>query len=117
MNLKLVVALPLLFTGPAFAQGQMQPPKGPKPTKADVQKVVTQIGGDKAKLDAYCALNKINAQMDEAAQKNDQKQMEALDKQAAPYVQKLGPDYVKLMDGLDQIPENAPEAKDFMALF
>ena len=50
MNLKLIVAISVLVTTPAFAQGQMgdASPKGPKVTKVDVQKVVQIISGDQA---------------------------------------------------------------------
>ena len=63
----------------------------PKPTKADVQKVVQMIMADKAKDQAYCQLSKINDQMAEAQEKKDQKKMDALANQADALVQKIGP--------------------------
>jgi hypothetical protein len=102
----------------AIAQAQQgPPPKVPKPTKADVQKVVQLIMADKAKVQAYCQLSKINDQMAEAQDKKDQKNMEALGNQADALVPKLGPEYEKLMEGLDQIDENSPDAKTFSELF
>jgi hypothetical protein len=119
MNLKLVVAISLLATMPAFAQGQMSGPatKPPKPTKADVQKVVAAITADKAKLQSYCDLAKLNEQMAAADEKKDTKTLQDLGPQADALMEKLGPDYAKLMDGLDQIDENSPEGKDFQASF
>lgn len=119
MTLKLTIAAAALVAMSALAQAQQggPPPKVPKPTKADVQKVVQLIMADKAKVQAYCELSKINDQMAEAQEKKDQKKMEALANQADGLVQKLGPDYEKLMEGLDQVDENSPEAKTFGDLF
>jgi hypothetical protein len=118
MTLKLTIAAAALVAMSAFAQAQQgPPPKVPKPTKADVQKVVAMISADKAKTQAYCQLSKINDQMAEAQDKKDQKKMEALANQADALVQKIGPDYEKLMEGLDQIDENSPDAKAFGDLF
>jgi hypothetical protein len=126
MNLKLVnlklVAVLLVAAGPAFAQGQMGgPPAGskdaPKPTKADVQKVVSGISGDKNKIQAYCDLSKLNQQMADAEDKKDTKTLQTLGPKADALMEKLGPDYAKLMDGLDQVDENSPEGKDFSTIF
>jgi hypothetical protein len=119
MKLKLTIAAVALIAVSAIAQAQQgaPPPKVPKPTKADVQKVVQMIMADKAKVQAYCELSKINDQMAEAQDKKDQKKMEALANQADALVQKIGPDYEKLMEGLDQVDENSPDAKTFGDLF
>ena len=119
MKLKLTIAAVALIAVSAIAQAQQgaPPPKVSKPTKADVQKVVQMIMADKAKVQAYCELSKINDQMAEAQDKKDQKKMEALATQADALVQKIGPDYEKLMEGLDQVDENSPEAKTFGDLF
>jgi hypothetical protein len=118
MKLKLAIAAAALVAMSAFAQAQQGPPPNvPKPTKADVQKVVQLIMADKAKTQAYCELSKINDQMAEAQDKKDQKKMEALSNQADALVQKIGPEYEKLMEGLDQIDENSPDAKAFGDMF
>ena len=119
MKLKLTIAAVALIAVSAIAQAQQgaPPPKVPKPSKADVQKVVQMIMADKAKVQAYCELSKINDQMAEAQDKKDQKKMEALATQADALVQKIGPDYEKLMEGLDQVDENSPDAKTFGDLF
>ncbi|HEY1541401.1 MAG TPA: hypothetical protein VGG01_03235 [Xanthobacteraceae bacterium] len=119
MNLKLVIAASLLAATPALAQGQMSgpPPKAaPKPTVAQVQKVLADIGHDKAKVATYCQLNKVNQQMSQVDEK-DQKKMETLGNQADALMQKLGPDYAKVMEGLDSVDENSAEGKQFAALF
>jgi hypothetical protein len=118
MKLTLSVAAAAIIAMSAFAQAQQgPPPKVPKPTKADVQKVVQMIMGDKAKVQAYCQLSQLNDQMAEAQEKKDQKKMDALANQADALVQKIGPDYERLMEGLDQVDENSPDAKTFGDLF
>ena len=70
MKFKLAIAAALLAVTPAFAQApagpppkmgppQQQPPAPPKPTEAQVQKVVQTISADKTKIDAYCKLAKL----------------------------------------------------------
>jgi hypothetical protein len=110
MNLKLVVATCVLAAVPAFAQ---TPPAGPKPTKADVQKVVQIISADKAKTATYCDLGKLDDQIGEAQDKKDQKKVDELTKQSDAMSQKLGPEYISLMTGLQQIDPTSPEGKDF----
>ena len=133
MKLKLVIAATLLAVMPALAQpappqggGQrMAPPPGPppqqqqkapKPTEAQVQKVVQTISADKAKTDSYCKIMKIQQQMGTLDEKKDAKKLEALGTQADAEAQKLGPDFEKVMDGLEQVDENSAEGKKFGAI-
>ena|SRR6266699_1561509 len=117
MKLKLVAAISALAI-PALAQaGQSGPqPTVPKPTKADAQKVVQIITSDKVKTQAYCDLNKLEGEVKAADQKNDTKTLEALSKQAKSLVDELGPEYFKLMDGLEQVDPKSSEAKEFMSI-
>src|ERR1700686_4137968 len=114
MNLKLAIAAAVLIATPAFAQNQMSgpPPKAPKPTKAQVQKVVADVGGNKTKLDSYCKLSKLQAQMGALDEKKDAKKLQDLSTLADAEATKLGPDFEKVMDGLDQVDENSAEGKD-----
>ena len=111
MNVKLVVTICVLAATPAFAQ--QPPPAGPKPTKADVQKVVQIVSGDKAKTATYCDMAKLDDQIAEADSKKDQKKVEELSKQADALSQTLGPEYVSLMTGLQQVDSSSAEGKDF----
>ena len=115
MKLKLAAAIFALVAIPALAFGQ-QPPKTPKPTKADVQKVAQIISSDKAKLQSYCDSKKLYDQMGAAYKKNDSKTADALNKQAEALVSKLGPEYSTMMDGLEQVDRNSSEAKEFMSI-
>jgi hypothetical protein len=82
-----------------------------------VQKVVQEISSDKAKLQAYCDMNKLNDEVAQADAKKDTKAIEALSQKADGLAQTLGPDYMKLMDGLDQVDENSPLGKQIIAAF
>ena len=118
MNLRLVAAICALVAMPVLVHAQQGGPRPnvPKPTKADVQKVVQIITNDKAKTQSYCDLNKLLAQMDAAGQKNDTNTVQALGKQSDALVGKLGPEYSKLMDGLEQVDPNSSEGKEFMSI-
>jgi hypothetical protein len=118
MKLKLVATTCALVAIPALAYAQQGSPQPtvPKPTKADAQNVVQIIASDKVKTQAYCDLTKLEDQVKAAHQKNDTKTLEALTKQAEALVDKLGPEYFKLMDGLEQVDPKSSEAKEFMSI-
>jgi len=113
MKRNLVVAIAALFAMPAFAQAQQggAPSNAPKPTLAQVQKVIQIIRNDKVKMHQYCNIEKLEQQIAEAEQKQDAKRLEELTKQADDLGDKIGPEYVAMMDGLSQIDENSSEGK------
>jgi hypothetical protein len=104
-----------LLVVPAFAQESGS--KAAKPTTADAQKVAQIISADKAKLQAYCESKKLYDQMGAAYKKNDTKAADALNKKADALVSKIGPEYEKLMDGLQQVDQNSSEGKEFSNVF
>jgi hypothetical protein len=112
MKLKLLAAISAL-TIPALAHAQS---RVPKPTTADAQNVVQMIISDKVKMQAYCDFYKLEGEVTAAAQKNDTKTLEALSKQAQSLVGKLGPEYFKLMDGLERVDPTSSEGKEFMSI-
>jgi hypothetical protein len=116
MKLELVLAISALVAMPAFAQPQQggPPPNAPKPTLAQVQKVIQIITGDKVKTEQYCEVEKLAWQIAEAEQKQDTKRVEELTKQADDLEIKIGPEYVALVDGLPQIDENSSEGKQIV---
>ena len=119
MNLKLVIAVSLYATIPMVAYAQQNAPaaNAPKPTVADVQKLVQSISGDKAKLKTYCEVGKLQDQMDQAEQKKDTKAVAALGAKADSLGKQLGPDYERVMAGLEPIDPNSAEGKRYTALF
>jgi hypothetical protein len=115
VKITFVATVFILLAMPAF--GQQSGAKAPRPTKADVQKVVEIISSDKAKLQAYCDSKKLYDQMAAAYEKNDAKTANALNKRADALVSKVGPEYEKLIDGLEQVDQNSSEGKEFTGIF
>jgi hypothetical protein len=107
MNLKLIVAILAIAAVPVCAQAQK--PSAAKVTKADAQKVVKMISGDKAKTQTYCDMAKLGEQIEQANEKKDTKKADELSQKMDELGTKLGPEYVALMDGLQEID---PESQD-----
>jgi len=121
MSWKLFIVALSIVTLPIAAltqqSGGKTPSVGPKPTPADVQRVVMTISADKAKVQAYCDMGKLDDQMAEAEQKKDQKKLEELGKQQDDLAQKLGPEYTALMTKLEQIDPSTPDGQKLSAAF
>jgi hypothetical protein len=117
MKLKLVAAISALAI-PALAHAEQSRPQPtvPKPTKADAEKVIQIITSDKVKTQAYCDLTKLEGQVKALQQNTDTKTAETLIKQAEALIDKLGPEYFKLMDGLERVDPKSSEAKEFMSI-
>src|SRR5215813_13516347 len=117
MKLKLVAAISALaISALAHAQQSGPQPNVPKPTTADAQNVVRIVTSDKVKTQAYCDLTKLYDQAEAAQQQTDTKTLEALSKQADALLHKLGPEYSKLMEGLEQVDLKSSEAKEFVSI-
>ena len=117
MKLKLVAAISALAI-PALAHAEQSRPQPtvPKPTKADAQKVIQIITSDKVKTQAYCDLTKLEGQVKALQQNTDTKTAETLTKQTEALIDKLGPEYFKLMDGLERVDPKSSEAKEFTSI-
>ena len=103
MNLKLIIAILVIAAVPLCAQAQ--PPSAAKVTKADAQKVLKIISDDKAKTQTYCDIMKLGDEIEKADEKKADELFQKMDELA----KKLGPEYVALMDGLQDID---PDSKD-----
>jgi ABC-type transporter Mla subunit MlaD len=82
----------------------------------DVQNVVQIVTTDKAKTQAYCDLTKLYDQVQAAEEKNDTKTVETLTKQADGLVDKLGPEYSKMIEGLEEVDLTSNEGKELMSI-
>jgi len=91
MNQKLIVAILVIAAVPVCAQAQ----KPSTVTKADAQKVINIISGDKAKTQTYCDIAKLDDQIAEADEKKALELFQKMDELAT----RLGPEYVALMGG------------------
>ena len=80
--------------------------------KADAQKVVSIIKGDKAKTQVYCEINDLSEQIGETDQKKDDKNAEALSQQVTELEKKLGPEYLALVNNLNNVDPNSPEGRE-----
>jgi hypothetical protein len=111
MPLKFLMAAALLVAVPivAFAQS--------KPTIEDAQKLVEKISSDKGKLKAYCEIGKLHEQLDNAEDKGDAQEFEALVAKLDSLEQQMGPDYIKVTDGLGDVDPNSAEGQKFSAAF
>ena len=134
MKLNLFIVSLLVAAMPVCAQAQapqpIQSPQAPKATQAPkapkaakgskeettkvaaAQKVVKTISADKAKTQTYCDIGKLGDQIQEAEKKNDMKKIDELNSKMDELATKLGPDYVQLIGGLDDIDPDSKEAHD-----
>ncbi len=98
---------------PAPKQEQEQEQPAPKASKAEVQKLVSDIKADKAKLAQFCNLMKLQDQYTAAAEKKDDKKLEALDKQMEEGAKKIGPDFDRITQS--ELDEEATNLLDGLA--
>ena len=117
MILKLVVTLSITVPVIALAQKQSPTKTAPKPTIAQVRKLVQEISSNKAKLKAYCDANQLDEQIVEAERRKDSHAMEALNAKADILERQISPEYTKVMDGLEEVDPNSAEGKQFTAVF
>ena len=113
MNLKLIAAILVIGAVPVCAQAQN--PDAAKLTRADAQKVVKIISSDKAKTRTFCDIGKLGEQIEEANEKKDRKTADELSQKMKELEKKLGPEYVTLMDGLQDIDPESDDGVDIQA--
>jgi hypothetical protein len=116
MRLKLIAAISALAAISSLAHAQQGGQKARKLTKADVQNVVQIVTADKVKTQAYCDLTKLYDQIEAAEQKNDTNTLEPLSKQANALVDKLGPEYSKMVERLEDVDLTSGEGKELMSM-
>ena len=105
MNPKLIVAISVIAAVPVCAHAQ--PPSAAKVSKADAQKVLKIISGDKVKSQTYCDIAKLDDQIDKADEKKDTERADELFRKRAELATTLGPEYAALMDGLQDVNPNS----------
>jgi hypothetical protein len=113
MNRLLIVGVLLLST---VLSAEAQRPDTAK-LKADAQKAVSDIRGDKAKTQAYCQINSLGAQMAEAAQEKHSKKAEALFQGVDDLEKQLGPQYHALFDAFMMRTPAPKRFKDILSMF
>ena len=110
MNPKLIVAISVIAAVPVCAHAQ--PPSAAKLSKADAQKVLKIISGDKVKSQTYCDIAELDDQIDKADEKKDTERADELFRKRAELATTLGPEYAALMDGVQDVDPNSQIGKE-----
>jgi hypothetical protein len=112
MNLKLIAATLMIAAAPVCVQAQ-----NPSATKADAQRVLKIISGDKAKTQTYCDMTKLGEQIEQANEKKDNKMVNELSQKLVASEKKLGPEYTALIDGLQDIDPESEVGQEISSMF
>jgi len=95
------------------------PAQGQQPSadqlKANAQKVVSIIKGDKAKTQTYCRLLQFSDEFDQFEQK-DRKKADDLSQKIGELEKTLGPEYLALADNLNNIDPNSREGQEIASI-
>jgi hypothetical protein len=113
MTRKIAYTLAVLGTLMAFAQAQESVPK---PTKADAAKIVKIISADKTKIKTYCKLADLGEEITKAGDAGDNGKVQQLSGQADELRKALGPEFVRLNAGLDQVDFQSKEGEEMSAV-
>jgi len=105
----------LFFSSAVTLYAQAQQPNTAK-LKVDAQ-VVSIIREDKAKTQAYCQINCLGGEIDQAAQARDEQKVDVLTKRTNDLEKQLGPEYLALFDALDNADQNSKDFQDILSLF
>ena len=106
MNLRLNVAILVIVAFPNFAQAQET---SAAKMKEEAQKVVKIISSDKSKTQTYCDLVKVSNQIEQAEPNSKANQLyQQMDELAA----KLGPEYIELIGGLQDMDPDSEDGKE-----
>jgi hypothetical protein len=114
VNWLLIVAILLTSTAPLYAQRQQQ---NIAKLKADAQKVVSIIKGDKAKMQTFCQISDLGDQIGEADEQKDRKKAEALAQKMNELEKQLGPEYLALVEATKDLDPNSNEGQEIESLF
>ena len=114
MKRLLIVGILLISTAPLYAQLQQQ---NIAKLKADAQKVVSIIKGDKAKMQTFCQISDLGDQIGEADEQKDRKKAEALAQKMDELEKQLGPEYLALVEATKDLDPNSNEGQEIESSF
>jgi peptidoglycan hydrolase CwlO-like protein len=112
MNRKFVVAILLVAAVSVCAHAQ-----NPRVSEGDAEKVATIISGDNVKTQAYCDIHKLAKQVADANEKKDDEKVNELLEKIDKLEKTLGPEYVALVEGIQDIAENDQLRAEFSSAF
>ena len=110
------IAIFSITVGASFAQDEPGN-QAPEPTLADVQHLAEVITGDKSRIRAYCELGGIHDQLRQALDNQDAKAIDALVAKADAMEQQLGPEYDKVIEGLELVDLSSAEGQEIAEVF
>ena len=110
----LIVGILLISTMPLCAQAQQ--PDAAK-LKADAQRVVSIISGDKAKTQTYCQIANVGEQMNQAVQAKDKKKFDELAQKLPELEKNLGPEYLGLVESLGKMNLPPKDGQEIVSMF
>jgi hypothetical protein len=109
-----IVGILIISTMPLCAQAQQ--PDAAK-LKADAQKVVSIISGDKAKTQSYCPIANVGEQMNQAIQVKDKKKFDELAQKLPELETNLGPEYLGLIESLGKMNLTPKDGQEIVSTF
>jgi hypothetical protein len=116
--LKALIGVAIFVATTVAAVGQEEPTnQTPKPTSADVQHLAEIISSDRSKLRAYCELGKLHDETRQAVEYNDTNAIAAVTAKTNAFERQLGPEYDKILDGLDEIDFSSDEGQQIATTF
>jgi hypothetical protein len=110
----LIVGILIISIMPLCAQAQQ--PDAAK-LKADAQKVVSIISGDKAKTQTYCQIANVGEQMNQAVQAKDKKKFDELAQKLPELEKNLGPEYLGLVESLGKMNLPPKDGQEIVSMF
>ena len=92
------------------------PAQGQQPSadqlKAHAQNAVKIISGDKQKIRAYCELDDLTDQFDQAVEEKDTKKAAELSQKGEELLRKLGPEFAALSDGMQSVDLSSQDVRE-----
>ena len=92
------------------------PVQGQQPSadqlKAYAQNTVKIISGDKQRIEAFCELNDLTNQLDQAVEEKDTRKAEELSQKGEELLRKLGPEFVALADGVNSVNLSSQDVRE-----
>jgi hypothetical protein len=114
MNRALSIGIFIVWIMPLSAQAQQ--PDAAK-LKADAQKVVSIISGDKAKTQTFCQMAILGNQIEETIQKQDTKKANELAQKLTELEKNLGSEYLALVESLRSMDLASKDGQEIMSTF
>jgi hypothetical protein len=114
MNRLLIVAILLISAPSVYAQDQQTVVAK---LKADAQKAVSIIKGDKSKTQTFCQMEILGNQVDEAIQKQDTNKAYELTQKLTELQKDLGSEYLALVESLRSLDLTSKDGQQIMSVF